>query len=399
MADLPNKQAPQNGLIGLLQTIPSIAALFSSPTTTTTSSTDPSTTTESTSISKEGMDALLKQILDSNKGLSSVTSGQRSAGLYNSTSNSLLTNDLLTRAAGEVASRTATKTGVTTGGAKTTAQKTTAPISPAVATGGAGALGLLSALGKSKNAFAAGSEGGLYEAISGRDVVDTFGDYNPATSFSSSSIAGDVGTGYSGYADTFGMSAAPAADFLGGGYGLLDDADSLFLDNAGSFFGDSLSFLGDVGPLPGVGSLLQGDVEGAAEDAAIYFAADAILPGAGTAATLISNVLGGDSVICTEALNQGLMSKELYIKETSEYFPTLSPTLVSGYQFLAAPAVRWMIKSKVAARFFAAGAVAYASHTTGFKKNLLGACIKTVGEPLCTLTGMLLKKGAKYGYA
>lgn len=380
MADLPNKQAPQNGLIGLLQTIPSIAALFSSPTTTATSTTEPSSITESTSISKEGMDALIKQILDSNKGLAGVTQGQRSAGLYNSTSNSLLANDLITRAAGEVASRTASKTSTTTGGAKTTAQRTTAPISGGLAAGGLGALGLLSAvpaLGKAKK----GIEELFGEKISlpaddgtTQSILDTISGLGPALDAGSLGAASDLAT------ETL------TQNFL---------SDFDVISGAGNFFGDSLSFLGDIGPLPGIGSLLQGDVEGAAQDAAIYFAADAIFPGFGTAATVVSNVLGGDSVICTEALKQGLMSKELYAKETTQYFPTLSPTLVSGYHFLAAPVVHWMQTSSGAARFFAAGAVAYASHTTGTRKNLLGACIKNVGEPLCYAVGILLKKGVK----
>jgi hypothetical protein len=66
-----------------------------------------SKTTETTSsnISKEGVSALLSQILSGTQGLASVAGGQRSAGLYNSTVNQQLINDLLTRTSAATASQ------------------------------------------------------------------------------------------------------------------------------------------------------------------------------------------------------------------------------------------------------------------------------------------------------
>lgn len=69
------------------------------------------TQTVKPNISKEGMDRLLQQILESNQGIGSVTMGQKTAGLYGSTTNQMMLNDLLVRAAGELAARQA---GVTT---------------------------------------------------------------------------------------------------------------------------------------------------------------------------------------------------------------------------------------------------------------------------------------------
>jgi hypothetical protein len=60
-------------------------------------------TTESSGLDQAGMNAMLKQILESSSGLAAVSSGQRSAGGYGSSTNSLLTNDLLTRSAAQVA--------------------------------------------------------------------------------------------------------------------------------------------------------------------------------------------------------------------------------------------------------------------------------------------------------
>jgi hypothetical protein len=110
----------------------------------------------------------------------------------------------------------------------------------------------------------------------------------------------------------------------------------------------------------------------------------------GFAIPIVASLIGDDSVICTEAHKQGLMPTALYKLETTTYLPTLSPDTVRGYQFLAAPAVRWMKRSKKAARFFAAGARAYAGHTTGYKHSILGAIIQSIGEPISTLVGHIL---------
>ncbi len=69
------------------------------------------TQTVKPNITKEGMDRLLQQILESTQGLGSVTMGQKTAGMYGSTTNQMMLNDLLVRAAGELAARQA---GVTT---------------------------------------------------------------------------------------------------------------------------------------------------------------------------------------------------------------------------------------------------------------------------------------------
>jgi len=65
------------------------------------------TTTTGSNISATGMNSLLQQILGSSSGLASVAGGAKSAGLYNSSTQQLLTNDLVTRTAGELAARQA----------------------------------------------------------------------------------------------------------------------------------------------------------------------------------------------------------------------------------------------------------------------------------------------------
>lgn len=60
-----------------------------------------STTTSKSNISDAGVSELLKQMLSGTQGLGAVAGAQKSAGLYNSSTNTMLTNDLLSRAAAE----------------------------------------------------------------------------------------------------------------------------------------------------------------------------------------------------------------------------------------------------------------------------------------------------------
>lgn len=61
------------------------------------------TVTSGSNISDAGTNQILQQILGGTNGLAAISSGQKSAGAYNSSTNQLLTNDLLSRTAGEVA--------------------------------------------------------------------------------------------------------------------------------------------------------------------------------------------------------------------------------------------------------------------------------------------------------
>ena len=55
------------------------------------------TSTKQTVMSQDVINKLLQSALEGNQGLSSVVKGQQSAGLYNSSTNTLLVNDLLSR--------------------------------------------------------------------------------------------------------------------------------------------------------------------------------------------------------------------------------------------------------------------------------------------------------------
>lgn len=78
------------------------------------------TNTSSEVVSNDKAKAYLQQILESNSGLAAVSGGQKSAGMYGSTVNTQLTNDLLARASAQTAALSSTKT--STSSSKTGAQ-------------------------------------------------------------------------------------------------------------------------------------------------------------------------------------------------------------------------------------------------------------------------------------
>jgi hypothetical protein len=131
-----------------------------------TTSTSGGTTTTTAGISPESMNAMLQSALSSTSGLAAVSSGQRSAGGYGSSVNTMLTNDLLTRTAGQIAQAASSKT-------TTTAPATTVK-GGVTAEGGiksAGFIAALNALDKTgagdwvkKNVF--GKDGAASEPVS-----------------------------------------------------------------------------------------------------------------------------------------------------------------------------------------------------------------------------------------
>ena len=105
-----------------------------------TTTTTGGTSTKQTVLDQNTLNAIMKSALEGNQGLANVASGQRAAGMYDSTVNTQLTNDLL--------SRLATQTTVAGAPTVTTTPKTTvATASPGLGLSGVAAIGALS-LGK-----------------------------------------------------------------------------------------------------------------------------------------------------------------------------------------------------------------------------------------------------------
>src|SRR4051812_9023003 len=68
------------------------------------------TNTVSTGVSQDAINAAVQSILEGSQGLAAVSAGQNKVGLYNSSTNRLLVNDLITRAAAQGASLNKTTT-------------------------------------------------------------------------------------------------------------------------------------------------------------------------------------------------------------------------------------------------------------------------------------------------
>lgn len=93
----------------------------SGSTTTTSGGTNTTTTSKKTEVSQDAMNSMLKSALEGTQGLAAISAGQNAAGLYNSSTNTMLTNDLLSRLAAQTASANSTVTQTAT---ETTSPKT-----------------------------------------------------------------------------------------------------------------------------------------------------------------------------------------------------------------------------------------------------------------------------------
>lgn len=99
-----------SGLGGVLSGIAGVGNMISGflPSTTTTNfSGQTNKTTQRTDFSDEAVTRIINQLLQSSDGLQSLTQGQQSSGLFNSSTNEMLTNDFLARVVGEVGKVTA----------------------------------------------------------------------------------------------------------------------------------------------------------------------------------------------------------------------------------------------------------------------------------------------------
>ena len=99
----------------------------------------------------------------------------------------------------------------------------------------------------------------------------------------------------------------------------------------------------------------------------------------------------GMSVICTELYKQGYMDLALYMIDT-HYGVSIGlrkPHVIVGYHFWGRPVAKLMAKSPIFAKLISIPAMAWARNMAG-DKNLLGAFISFVGEPICGIIGKLI---------
>lgn len=411
--------ASNAALLQLLAGLPK--TLFGSSTSRTTTG---GSVTEQTMFSKEAIDSLLRGILEGTSGgvgLAQIASGQKSPGLYNSTTRNMLVNDYATRAAGAVAEKTAAK--VTTKTPMTVTDKV-----PGVGMQSAlmlGALALGSKTGRKKledllKDFGVLGEGG---ATSGGviDFADIARGYSPealTAGFSSGNISfGDGGSVVDAFfaPTSFDMiGAADAASAID--FGSAADAFGNFSTSADWTSGfdlmDGASAATDGFGLAGLGQALQGDFGQAGVQAGmaaipvigpVLSGVDALTGGAiseGPGDVVSEGLgfiedmlgLGGSKVICTELCRQGLMSKHLYIAEATANLKRLSATTLRGYHAIAIPVVNKMRKSQKLSKFLQPWVLDYSNEILYGTGGLRGKFVRYILEPVCFVVGLVVSE-------
>jgi hypothetical protein len=346
-------------------------------------------TTQKTTLDADAVTAMLNSILGGNQGLAAVSGGQKSAGLYNSSVNTQLTNDLLARAAAAVAEKQSTTT--TTKAPTTQTQQT------------AGQLDL----GKTLLTGAATYLGNKVIKKSGiGDAVDksvdsasrSIGEVLGVGGGSGGDIGSVIGRGYSdslsGALDN-GSSVFNAADFIGGSPDFISSADSIF-DYGGTTaydYIDSSSSIDDLGSIFNSGGYTPSGFDLAS--AGFDIAGDVIngdttqIAGDALGGSVFGDFLGAASVICTELHRQGIMSNELYSKELTNYVGKVPASAVVGYHFWGVPYAALMSRSALATKIAKPFAFAWATHLNG-GKSVLGKILWHVGVPVCSLIGKIV---------
>lgn len=207
--------------------------------------------TTSSNISSEGMQALMNQLMAGTQGLSAISGATKASGGYNSTAQSLLTNDLITRASGQLAAQQA---------GTTTTTKTPAKVT------GSNLLGLAGTLGG--NALL----GPTIKGLAKKTGVNTWGDdIANALGLGSNTVAASMPSAVS--AASAGSNYASLVNQIGDGSGFLENlAGSLFTDSvgeaaaatAGSSLFSSVAGVGEAGwgmdlGLDAIGSTVAAD--------------------------------------------------------------------------------------------------------------------------------------------
>lgn len=359
------------GIGNLLQGVAGITDLLSEKKTKSKSSGGTTTQTSGLDISAEGRNKMIEDALASNSGLAETTSGKNRAGLYNSSTNQLLVNDLLDRVSASVDRDTAKQTTTTVSSPTTQTQVTPARIGL-----GDAALGIGGAVAAKK----------LYDIFSDTGSAGTV--LNAGTEALSSVLSSSIGDTAS-----LGLDFGGLGDAFGGGFPVVGTALKLLSGDPEDALASGAGFLLGNALLPGVGGPL-----GSIISSVLPF--DDILSDVGG---LFSGLFGGGSVVCTELHRQGIMSKELYYNDIMFANKHMSDVVLTGYRYWGIPVVHMMRDSAnvtTIAAFFAVNRAHYIASITGAVaynpvRAVLGAVINTIGVPACYILGTVLNAFGK----
>ena len=306
------------------------------------------TTSTGGNLSTQQVQSLIQGLLGSTQGLAAVSSGQKSAGVYGSSTNSLLTNDLLSRITTQVAGQNA--------GTTSTTKK-----NPQF--GGQDLLTLLAIQGGQKLLGPSLKKAG--------NPLDDLGNQLADSLFGSTTSSGPAGIGAATDASGNVVGAGSAAlDQLGG------DTTAYSVGGAGAAAGASDAALADAS----YSTAATTEGVGTAAEGASWL--DSIATAAPEAAAAW--------VVCTELRAQGRLSDSLYAASALRALE-LSPTLMRGYHFWAIPLTRLMRRSPRLSSILAPIAAARCRYIMGWSSPV-GWLTVAAGEPFCTLIGHCLPK-------
>jgi len=378
----------------ILQSIPGLAE-----------SVNGSTTTTNSSISPQGLQYLLTQLLSSNQGLAAVSGGQNTAGMYNSTVQSQMVNQLLTNEAGEVASKDATTVATkapTLNLGQVLLQGAAGLIGTKVLTKGVDSLGnsLGSTLGIGTGETTAGGD-----AAAGSLLSSTTG--SGAGAFTGAGSTAGM-TGAVANATTAGAAASDAGAAGAGVAGGLDSAVGATGAGAiGSALGSTLGITGAAtaastagglaaggATLGGLGGAIGGDVAASTAGIAAAEGVGDAAAGAGASEGIGDAIMAGIAawVVCTELESTGEMSHETYSNAAPDFVQRmrLKPSAVRGYHYWAVPYTRLMrrrdIIGRIARTVMKPIANGRAEMING-RPNFFGYLTFLVIEPICSILG------------
>ena len=374
--------------------------------------------TKQTRISSEIATQMLQNALESNQGLAAIAQGQAGAGMYNSTTNKLLTNDLLARLTANIAEKAAPTVESISPTTQTVKVANTVPsLKGQVPNLAALTLGkpLLDKVGKSKSIYdvvnniydfvtpaatlpatealssigglpaASAAPGSVLELLSATSQVSpiVYDALAPAADAISSALSFATSTAAIDTASTAGELAATSAALEGA------TADSLLGATATEAAIDSgiLGGVGsEIGAAAGVGTAaeLAAGAAGAADAGVLATAGFAAAEGGSVLAEALPLVLGW--VICTELQDSGELPNELYLAGALRTI-NLPASVIRGYQWWAIPYTRLMRRSTLARKFIKPFAIARASYIATGKFNLAGWLSVVIGEPICAILG------------
>lgn len=380
----------------------------------TTDTTSPSTETTQGNLTTDQMSSIVQSILGGTQGLASVAMGQKAGGMYDSTTNTQLTNDLLSRITTQVASANAGKT--TTSSGSVTTKATPSALSQVSSASALTSLGLVGASALASPILkAAAKKTGLTDGaqsvadwITGlgagasdpvANLVDSsqqmaqqsyqqmFSDQQAAADQQALQEAAATQTPAVGAGADPTAALAPASD-TSGVAPIAADTTTVATPAAAESTGATGAGAADAG-----GTAAADTAGTAAADTAGAAAADA---GATTAGADAGGSVLADAaisaIICTEAVKQNLLDNQKYLDEVEVNKTRLTKFHIDGYHIWAIPVVKAMRKNGTVAKVVASWANSYIDHTTYNRRNFAGYVGVFIGEPLSYVLGFVAAK-------